>query len=270
MKRVRRAVRPLLRSVPALLAALSLTACSGGGRGATSAGSGSDASAEPVSEPVFGLGAPRVDSLVFEVGCTEYTAYFAAGAHDREALEPIRRIIYESCVVRTDFGRCADDAAAERRRTELLDSVKRLRWLAGEPWNSMRDLFLAWAGQQIERAFILSCSERDPSFLYGCSEADSVLIRYADILTGDPQRLPEEVRRLWRESPCAAQVRIERITGGPDSLARARDRLFQLASNHINRKIHRRLGREGTVDFNVYNRDFLELFDSVRIESWEP
>lgn len=237
MKRARWAVRPLLRSVAVLLAAMALTGCPGGGRGSAVADGGADAPAEPV----FGLGAPRVDSLVFEEGCSEYTAYFASGKLDREALEPIRRIIYESCVVRTDFGGCADDAAAGRRRAELLDSVERLRWLDGEPWSSMRDLFLAWAGQQIERAFILSCSERDPSFLYGCSEADSVLCRCADSLTGD--------------------------AGRP---VLSRDGLLRLAGNHINRKIHRRLGRAGTVDFNVYNRDFLELFDSVRIESWEP
>ncbi len=78
------------------------------------------------------------------------------------------------------------------------------------------------------------------------------------------------MRRLWRESPYAAWERIERVTSGPDSLARARDRLFQLMSNHLNRKIHSRLSDDGTVDFNVYNRDFLELFDSVKIESWEP
>jgi hypothetical protein len=252
------------RCVRLLLVAALLTGCLGGGRG-TTAGEDSAGTA-----PLFGLDAPRVDSLVFEEGCTEYTAYFVAGGLDREAVEPIRRIIFESSVVRTDFDRCADDAAAARHRAELLDSVRSLRWLGGEPWRSMRTLFLAWAGQQIERAFIVSCSERDPSMLYACSETDSVLVRCADILTGDPHHLTEEVRRLWRESPYATWERIERVTSGPDSLARARDRLFQLMSNHLNRKIHSRLSEDGTVDFNVYNRDFLELFDSVKIESWEP
>ncbi len=79
-----------------------------------------------------------------------------------------------------------------------------------------------------------------------------------------------QVRSLWRESRYAGPGGSETEPTGADSLRHARRMLLQLLSNHINEKIHQRLGDNGTVDFCRNEKDFLRLFDSVRVESWEP
>lgn len=75
------------------------------------------------------------------------------------------------------------------------------------------------------------------------------------------------MRHLWVEYPERSLSQIDLELSGPDSIERAYARLYQLLSNHINRKIHSRLGKDGTVDFFEYNDAFLKLFDSVKVET---
>lgn len=169
-----------------------------------------------------------------------------------------------------NFDRCTDAEEVEFFRGRVLDSLSALAWLDGEPWGAMRELFLKWAEQQLERHYIVYKSREESSYLYDCSETDSVLIRIADIMTRSGDRYTDEVRHLWVEYPERSLSQIDLELSGPDSIERAYARLYQLLSNHINRKIHSRLGKDGTVDFFEYNDAFLKLFDSVKVETWEP
>lgn len=220
-------------------------------------------------DPVL-IEAKRVDSIVFEEGCTEYTGYFASGSLNRSAVENVRRVIFDGPVIFVNFDRCTDAEDVEFFRGRVLDSLSALAWLDGEPWGAMRELFLKWAEQQLERHYIVYKSREESSYLYDCSETDSVLIRIADIMTRSGDRYTDEVRHLWVEYPERSLSQIDLELSGPDSIERAYARLYQLLSNHINRKIHSRLGKDGTVDFFEYNDAFLKLFDSVKVETWEP
>lgn len=227
----------------------------------------------------------NLDSIVCGEGCSEYTCYFTTGTCNKKALEHIRAVIFVGfAVVDVDSG--DEPASIDRYRTHYLDSLSALEWLDGEPWISMRKLFLDWSEQQLERYYIVSKAKRDPAILYHCSEADSVLVGCADILTGDMSRFVDRVRCFWKAHERAKAVQdstvfnkddlhrtlaqIDNVLGESDSTYCARERLFQLLSNHINHKIHNRLGKNGTVDFFSYSDDFLRIFDSVRVETWEP
>lgn len=211
------------------------------------------------------------DSMLFGEGCTEYTGYFVSGSLDEEAVQNIRRVIFEGALlVDTDFGDCEDIESANRYREQQRDNLSALAWLDYEPWTEIRKLFVSWAEQQLDRAYIVFRSRNDPAYLYDCSEADSVLVRCADIMTEGGEGYVGGVRRLWKASPFSSLVRIDDELSGPDSVDRARERLLQFLSNHINHKIHSRLGEDGTVDFYQYEPDFLRLFDSVKVETFEP
>lgn len=267
----------------ALLAVLLFIGC--GGRTARTNDSVSVAVAAPVPQHDAQLGV-RMDSMVFGEGCEEYTGYFREGSLDRKAAYNIRRVIFDTPVTFTRFGDCTDTVCAGRYRAQLLDSIKALAWLDTEPWVAMGELFRAWSEQQFNRDYIVFRTRQDPFFLYECNETDSVLVRCADILTRSGDRFVDEVRRYWQagERAKAARdsitydrelmeyifARIAEKLQGTDSTYNAAEFMFQTVSNHINNKIHKRLGREGTVDFNVYADDFIRLFDSVKLETWEP
>lgn len=229
---------------------------------------------------------PRIDSIVFGEGCSEYTCYFTAGTIDRKALGHIRTVVFDTPLCDADFGNCPDYDQAERYRRQILDSLSSLEWLDCESWISLRNLFLAWSEQQLDRSYIVYRAESDPAYLYDCSETDSILVRCGDILIEGGDRYVDRVRSLWKEivfsNAAADSVRfdrsyldwtlahIEECLSDSDSTCNARERLFQLLSNHINGKIHRRLGKDGTVDFSAYGDDFFHIFDSVRVETYEP
>ena len=135
-----------------------------------------------------------------------------------------------------------------RKRLNFFEAVcstafRPLRGLTREPWGAMRELFLKWAEQQLERHYIVYKSREESSYLYDCSETDSVLIRIADIMTRSGDRYTDEVRHLWVEYPERSLSQIDLELSGPDGIERAYARLYQLLSNHINRKIHSRLGK---------------------------
>lgn len=236
---------------------------------APASGDGASVCEAAVSEMAPVEAVRAVDSLFFEADCAEYTCYFAAGALDRAALETARRILFESPVCNLRL----DERIAFKRADELLsrarDSLTTLAWPEGEPWPEVRALFEAWAVQQLERDRIVGFAHRDPELLLRCPERDSMLVRCAAIIRSGPDYVAQ-VRSLWHEAGIRTAEPIERELAGADSLSCARKRLLQLLGNHLNRKIHRRLGEEGTVDFGRYTDDFFRLFDSVRVESWEP
>lgn len=223
-----------------------------------------------------------VDSLFCGEGCTEYTCYFVAGSRNLQALDHVRSIVFDGSLVDIDYESCADTLSADRLRIHVLDSLRTLDWLGGEPWTAVRELYLAWSEQQLERNYIVYRAGLDPAYLLDCPRTDSVLVRCADLLSLEGDRFVDEVRdflsaseraRFERDSTTFDRSYLEyslaRIDGLFDETA-ARERLFQLLSNHLNHEIHRRLGKDGTVDFYTYIPDFLQLFDSVKVETWEP
>lgn len=225
---------------------------------------------------------PHIDSLLCGEECAEYTCYFVAGSRNLQALEHVRSIVFDGSLVDIDYESCADTQSANRLRTHLLDSLRALDWLEGEPWTAVRELYLAWSEQQLERNYIVYRAGLDPAYLLDCPRTDSVLVRCADLLSLDGDRFVDEVRDFLSASERAKFERdsvtfdrdylkysLSRIEGLFDETA-ARERLFQLLSNHLNHEIHRRLGKDGTVDFYTYIPDFLQLFDSVKVETWEP
>lgn len=213
--------------------------------------------------------AGTVDSLHFECDCAEYTCYFAAGSLNRAALETVRRIVFDSPVCNVRLDTCTTHERAERLLARTRDSLVTLAWPDGAPWPEVRALFEAWAVRQLERDRIVYLAHSDPDYLLRCPETDSMLARCAAIIrSGDGY--VGQVRSLWRESKYAIHGGSETEPTGADSLRHARRMLLQLLSNHINEKIHQRLGDNGTVDFCRNEKDFLRLFDSVRVESWEP
>lgn len=221
-----------------------------------------------------------VDSFCFGE-CMECTGYFLQGTLNRQALETVRRILFESslCVVPIDD--CADAAAVGSRQTRALDSLRALAWPDGEPWAEMRRLFLAWAERQFGRERLLYRVRRDPTCLNDFREADSMMRCCGAILTGPGEGFVDAVRCLGK---AREQLRfahdssalnyslalVDRRLNGPDSLGEAREMLFRLLSNHLNARIHRSLGTDGRVDFHRYEPEFRRLFDSVRVEEWEP
>lgn len=229
---------------------------------------------------------PRTDSIVCEDGCTEYTCYFTEDRLDRNALQNIRTVLFGYSWTYMDFESCPDIESVDRRHKRTLDSLASLAWLDGEPWPAMRKLFLEWSEQQMERNYIVYRGRRDPYFLYECSEKDSTTVQCADLLTKEEERRVEKIRQFLKANEYAKAARnsaafdrsyldytlnlIDRRLAQPDSLYQAVEHVFQTLSNHINHKIHTRLGEDGTVDFNKYTDDFLAIFDSVKIETWEP
>lgn len=225
---------------------------------------------------------PCIDSLLCGEGCAEYTCYFVAGSRNLRALDHVRSIVFEGSQIYAPYESCADTQSADRLRLRILDSLCSLDWLEGEPWAAVQELYLAWSEQQLEREYIVYRAERDPAYLYDCPRTDSVLVRCADILIQSGDRFVDEVRDFLRASERArferdsatfdrdylkySLARIDGLSGETD----ARERLFQLVSNHLNHGIHQRLGKDGTVDFYTYIPDFLQLFDSVKVETWEP
>ena len=221
-----------------------------------------------------------VDSFRFGE-CTECTGYFSQGALNRQALETVGRILFESCLCVVPIDDCADVAAVGSRQTRALDSLRALAWPDGEPWAEMRRLFLAWSERQFERERLLYCVRRDPTYLNDFREADSMMRCCGGILTGPGECFVDAVRRLGkareqlRFAHDSSALRyslalVDRRLSGPDSLDEAREMLFRLLSNHLNGRIHRTLGTDGRVDFCRYEPDFRRLFDSVRTEEWEP
>lgn len=268
-------MKKMNRCLAALSAALLCAGCAGGGpKRPVAAACPEDAGAIPrhaVSGTVPHASADGAlsDSLSFSDECSDYVCYFAAGSRSREALENIRRIIFEPPVCNVRLDGCADFAAAEHLQAHALDSLERMEWLDGEPWTGMRDLFLAWARLQFERDYVVFRGRRDPAWLLECGMRDSVVLRCADILMRSGANYVEQVRRLWLESPEGPLARIGELSR-PDSLERASYRLSWLLSNHLDRRIHARLGNAGgRVDFGVFRGEFLRLFDSVHVETWE-
>lgn len=220
---------------------------------------------EQASDRVHGA----VDSIRFEEGCTEYTCYFAAGGASREALQTVRRIVFDTPVCNVRLDERLTPEQAEPLLLQARDSLAALPWPDAEHLQAMRELFDAWADRQLERDRIVHRAHYDPEYLLRCPESDSLLARCAAII-GSGGQYVGQVRRLWREAGVRTAGDVEAELAGPDSLRHAKKRLLQLLSNHINHKIHTRLGDDGTVDFNRYANDFFRLFDSVRVESWEP
>ncbi len=212
---------------------------------------------------------PSVDSICWESDCSEYTCYFAAGLLHRAALETVRRIVFDSPVYNVPLDESLAPEQAERLLAQARDSLATLPWPDGERWQVLRERFDAWADQQLERDRIIHRAHYDPEYLLRCPESDSMLVRCAAIIRSGGEYVGQ-VRRLWREAGLRTAGDVECELAGADSLRYAKKRLLQLLSNHINHKIHLRLGDGGQVDFNRYADDFLRLFDSVRIESWEP
>lgn len=210
-----------------------------------------------------------VDSIRFEEGCTEYTCYFAAGGLPRAALQTVRRILFDSPVCNVALDERLAPEQAERLLQRARDSLAALPWPDTERLQAMRKQFDAWADQQLERDRIVHRAHYDPEYLLRCPESDSLLARCAAIIRSGGQYVGQ-VRRLWREAGPRTAGDAEEELAGADSVRHAKKRLLQLLSNHINRKIHTRLGDDGTVDFSRYADDFFRLFDSVRVESWEP
>ncbi len=210
-----------------------------------------------------------VDSIRFEEGCTEYTCYFAAVGASREALQTVWRIVFDTPVCNVRLDERLTPEQAEPLLLQARDSLAALPWPDAEHLQAMRELFDAWADRQLERDRIVHRAHYDPEYLLRCPESDSLLARCAAIIRSGGQYVGQ-VRRLWREAGVRTAGDVEAELAGPDSLRHARKRLLQLLSNHINHKIHTRLGDDGTVDFNRYANDFFRLFDSVRVESWEP
>lgn len=217
-------------------------------------------------------------------GCSQYTCYFDKGTRNKKALEHIQSVIFGYFDTEVDSD--DDPERIDRYRTRCLDSLSKLEWLDSEPWPTVRRVFLKWSKQQLDRAYIVSMAKRDPAILYHCSETDSVLVRCADILSEGGDGYVDAVRQLSRESEWAKAARdsalfdrsymeatlarIDRVLSELDSTGNAREHLFVLLSNHINHKIHNRLGKNGTVDFFSYSDDFLRIFDSVKVETEEP
>ncbi|WP_418992681.1 hypothetical protein [Alistipes sp.] len=261
-----------------------LALCASGCRSGRTASAGSAPSAAPAVAVRSEVS--RLDSIVCAEACCEYTCYYAAGSRNPKALEHLRAILFESYLVDVDFDDCADASGADRLRHRLLDSLRSLEWLDGEPWTAVHALYLAWSEQQLEREYIVYRAERDPAYLYDCPRSDSLLVRSADILTRSGNRFVGKVRELLRADERAkferdsvtfdraylayTLSRIDALLTAPDSIRNARELLFQRVSNHLNDGIHRRLGQDGTVDFSIYIPEFLQLFDSVKVESWEP
>lgn len=265
-----------------LLPWLSILLCTG----CPAAGTAPEATANAAGHPAITVDRPRTDSIVCGEGCTEYTCYFAGDRLDKEALGHIALLLFDGFAWYTDFEKYPDAEHADRARRQALDSLSSLAWLDREPWPEVRGLFLAWSAQQLERNYIVYRSRRDPYFLYECSEADSTIMRCADLLTRQDEQPVERIRRFLKANELEKAARdsvafdktyldytlhrIDEVLAQPDSLRQAVDRVFQTLSNHINRKIHARLSKEGTVDFTRYTDDFLALFDSVKVETWEP
>lgn len=232
-----------------------------------------------VTEAVLG-----VDSIVCYEGCAEYTCYFAAGSQNKKVLENIRSVIFGGFDIEVD----SDDSPEEidRYRKRYLDSLSRLEWLDSEPWPALHSLYMKWSQQQLERYYIVSSARRNPAILSHCSETDSVLVRCEGILTRGGDGFVGAVRQLWTESEYAKAARdsvafdrsylertferIDEVLSDPDSVSRAREHLSVLLSNHINQKIHDRLGKNGTVDFYSYADDFFRIFDNVKVVEEEP
>lgn len=233
--------------------------------------------------------APGPDSIELSEGCDVYTCYFTAGTRNRKALEHIRDIIRGAGgPLIEEYDPSVSPAYIDGERALLLDSVSSLEWPETEPWPTVRSLYLAWWEQQLERQWIVYMAKRDPASLCDCSETDWVLERCAVILAnGGVDR--EAVRFLKKEiaameyAEMAARDNVVRdsrfykmLLAIYSSIDQSVDRedprelLFTTLSNHINAKIHKRLGKNGDVDFFVYKDDFLRLFDSVRVETFEP
>lgn len=229
---------------------------------------------------------PVADSIVCGESCTEYTCYFTGDRLGKEALANIKTLLFNESAWYTNFEEYPDAESADLARRQALDSLSSLAWLDSEPWPEVRELFLAWSAQQLERNYIVYRSRRDPYFLYECSETDSTIVRCADLLTRQEEGRVERIRQFLKANELEKAARdsmvfdktyldyalrhIDEVLARPDSLRQAVDRVFQTLSNHINRKIHARLSKEGTVDFTRYTEDFLALFDSVKVETWEP
>ncbi|MCM1301597.1 MAG: hypothetical protein NC250_06330 [Alistipes senegalensis] len=190
-------------------------------------------------------------------------------------------MIFETPVCNVPLDGCTDCDAARRLQVHALDSLRSLAWLDGELWTEMRALFLEWAERQFDRDYIVFRSRREPAFLYDCSECDSVIRHCADVLTGPADRFVDEVRRYWKAQGRTLFARdsnslnnhlayVDARLNTPDSLREAREALFRLLSNHLNHRIHQRLGTNGAVDFGIYESAFLQSFDSVHVETWEP
>lgn len=228
----------------------------------------------------------RLDSIELSEGCDWYTCYFAEGTRNKKALEHIRDVIQGSGGPSyEEFAPDLSPASIDGERALLLDSVRSVEWLDSEPWPSMRRLHEEWWEQELERQWIVYMAKRDPAFLYDCSETDSVVVRYADILGND--RVDREVVRRLKKEIAAAEY-AERVAR--DSLVYddkelestfssidwvvdrndPRELLFTTLSNYINHKIHNRLGKDGNIDFFSYKDDFLRVFDSVKVETFEP
>ena len=229
---------------------------------------------------------PRLDSIELSEGCDWYTCYFAEGTRNKKALEYIRDVIqgtrgpsYE------EYDPDLSPACIDGGRAIILDSVRSVEWPDSEPWPSMRRLHEEWWEQELERQWIVYMAKRDPAFLCDCSETDSVLIRCADILRNDGVDR-EAVRRLKKEIAAAEYAErvvryslvydaqeLESTFSSVDWVVDRndpRELLFTTLSNYINHKIHNRLGKNGDIDFFSYKDDFLRIFDSVKVETFEP
>lgn len=81
-------------------------------------------------DPVL-IEAKRVDSIVFEEGCTEYTGYFASGSLNRSAVENVRRVIFDGPVIFVNFDRCTDAEDVEFFEAVCSTAFRPLRGLTG-------------------------------------------------------------------------------------------------------------------------------------------
>lgn len=151
--------------------------------GCPAAGTAPEAVASAADRPATTDDRPVTDSIVCGESCTEYTCYFTGDRLDKEALRNIRTLIFDGFAWYTDFQKHPDANSADLARRQALDSLSSLAWLRTEPWPEVRDLFLAWSEQQLERNYIVYRSRRDPYFLYECSETDPTIERCADLLT---------------------------------------------------------------------------------------
>lgn len=271
--------KPIFTVFLPLLSGLLCTGC-------PAAGTAPEAAASAADRPATTDDRPVTDSIVCGESCTEYTCYFTSDRLDKEALRNIRTLIFDGFAWYTDFQKHPDANSADLARRQALDSLSSLAWLRTEPWPEVRDLFLAWSEQQLERNYIVYRSRRDPYFLYECSETDPTIERCADLLTRQEEGRVGRIRQFLKANELEKAARdsvafdktyldytlrhIDEVLARPDSLHQAVDRVFQTISNHINRKIHARLSEDGTVDFTRYTDDFLALFDSVKVETWEP
>ena len=89
-------------------------------------------------------------------------------------------------------------------------------------------------------------------------------------MTRSGDRYTDEVRHLWVEYPERSLSQIDLELSGPDGIERAYARLYQLLA--IISTGRYTVGWEKTEQsiFFGYNDAFLKLFDSVKVETWEP